>query len=67
MTKTVFSEVKQTNFYAVPLLLLTDKQPAALPLLTQVWLKDANVHGLVALKEIKDEFPTRSNLIGDLA
>ena len=67
MAKTGFSAVKQTNFHGVRLHLIANKQTAALPLPTQVWLKEGNVHDLVALKEIKDELPTGINLFGDKA
>jgi hypothetical protein len=62
-----FSAVKQTNFHGVRLHLIANRQSASLPLPTQVWLKEANVHDLTALKEISDELPTDINLFGDKA
>ena len=44
IAKVGFSAVKQTNFHGVRLHLIANKQTARLPLPTQVWLKEANVH-----------------------
>jgi hypothetical protein len=52
IAKTGFSAVKQTNFHGVRLHLIASKQPNKLPLPSQVWIKEGNVHDLVALKEI---------------
>jgi hypothetical protein len=57
IAKTGFSAIKQTNFHGVRLHLIANKQTNSLPLPTQVWLKEANVHDLAALKEISDELP----------
>jgi hypothetical protein len=54
IAKTGFSAVKQTNFYEVRLQLIANKQASSLPLPTQVWLKEGNVHDLVVLKEISN-------------
>lgn len=62
-----FSAVKQTNFHGVRLHLIACKQIASLPLPVRVWLKEANVHDLTALKEISDELPGGINLFGDKA
>lgn len=67
IAKLGFSAVKQTNFHGVRLHLIANKQTESLPLPTQVWLKQANVHDLTALKEISDELPTGINLFGDKA
>lgn len=67
IAKCGFSAVKQTNFHGVRLHLIANKQSASLPLPTQLWLKEGNVHDLVALKEISDELPTGINLFGDKA
>lgn len=67
IAKCGFSAVKQTNFHGVRLHLIVNKQAASLPLPTQVWLKEGNIHDLVALKEISDELPTGINLFGDKA
>ena len=67
IAKVGFSAVKQTNFHGVRLHLIAKRQTAALPLPTQVWLREANVHDLTALKEISDELPSGINLFGDKA
>lgn len=67
IAKTGYSATKQTHFYGVRLHLIANKQLASLPVPSKVWLKEANVHDLVALKEIKDELPKRINLYGDKA
>lgn len=67
IAKCGFSAVKQTNFHGVRLHLIANKQAASLPLPTQLWLKEGNVHDLIALKEISDELPTGINLFGDKA
>ena len=67
IAKCGFSAVKQTNFHGVRLHLIAKRQTAWLPLPTQVWLKEANIHDLVALKEISDELPKDINLFGDKA
>lgn len=67
IAKTGFSAVKQTHFYGVRLHLIANKQTAALPLPAYIWIKEANVHDLTALKEISDELPSGINLFGDLA
>lgn len=67
IAKTGFSAVKQTNFHGVRLHLIANKRTNSLPLPTQVWLKEGNVHDLTALKEIRDELPEGINLFGDKA
>jgi hypothetical protein len=67
IAKVGFSAVKQTNFHGIRLHLIANKQTASLPLPTQVWLKEANIHDLTALKEIIDELPAGINLFGDKA
>ena len=67
IAKCGFSAVKQTNFHGVRLHLIANRQPGCLPLPTQVWLKEGNVHDLTALKEISDELPPGINLFGDKA
>lgn len=62
-----FSAVKQTHFHGVRLHLIANKQSASLPLPTRIWLKEGNIHDLVALKEISDELPSEINLFGDKA
>jgi hypothetical protein len=62
-----FSAVKQTNFHGVRLHLIANKQTNSLPLPTQVWLKEGNVHDLAVLKEISDQLPRGINLFGDKA
>ncbi len=67
IAKTGFSAVKQTNFHGVRLHLIANKQTGSLPLPSQVWIKEGNVHDLTALKEIKDDLPAGINLFGDKA
>lgn len=67
IAKTGFSAVKQAHFYGVRLHLIANRQTGALPLPSQVWLKEGNVHDLAALREIKDQLPGRINLFGDKA
>lgn len=67
IAKCGFSAVKQTNFHGVRLHLIVNKQTASLPLPTQVWLKEGNVHDLTALKEISNQLPEGINLFGDKA
>lgn len=67
IAKCGFSAVKQTNFHGVRLHLVANKQTKSLPLPIQVWLKEANVHDLTALKEISDQLPAGINLFGDKA
>ena len=67
IAKTGFSATKQTHFHGVRLHLIANKKSAALPLPTKIWLKEGNVHDLVALKEISDELPNGINLFGDKA
>ena len=67
IAKTGYSAVKQTHFYGVRLHLIAAKQPSSLPLPSKIWLKEGNVHDLVALKEISDELPSGINLYGDKA
>jgi hypothetical protein len=61
------SFVKQTHFHGVRLHLLAKKKSNKLPLPNQVWLKQASVHDLTALKEKADELPNFINLFGDKA
>ncbi len=67
IAKTGFSAVKQTHFHGVRLHLIANRRIAALPLPIQIWIKEGNVHDLVALKEISDELPSGINLFGDKA
>lgn len=67
IAKTGYSAVKQTHFYGVRLHLIANKQNSSLPLPSKVWLREGNVHDLVALQEIADELPTAINLYGDKA
>ena len=67
IAKTGYSAVKQTHFYGVRLHLIANKQTSSLPLPSKVWLKEGNVHDLVALQEIADELPPGINLYGDKA
>jgi len=67
IAKCGFSAVKQTNFHGVRLHLIANRRTASLAIPTQMWLKEGNVHNLVALKEISDELPGRINLFGDKA
>jgi hypothetical protein len=67
IAKTGFSAVKQTHFHGVRLHLIANKQTSALPLPSKVWLKEGNLHDLVALQEIADELPPGINLFGDKA
>lgn len=67
IAKTGFSAVKQTNFHGVRLHLVATKQTNSLPLPNQVWIKEGNVHDLVALKEVSHELPSGINLFGDKA
>ena len=67
IAKTGFSAVKQTNFHGVRLHLIATKQTTSLPLPNQVWIKEGNVHDLVALKEVSHELPSGINLFGDKA
>jgi len=62
-----FSAVKQTNFHGVRLHLIARRQTARLPLPTNLWLKEGNVHDLVALREKSDELPSQINLFADKA
>lgn len=67
IAKTGFSAVKQTHFYGVRLHLIANKQTAALPLPAHLWIKEANIHDLTALKEISDQLPNGINLFADKA
>ncbi len=67
ISKTGFSAVKQTHFYGVRLHLIANKQNSSLPLPSKVWLKEGNVHDLIALQEIKGDLPNGINLFGDKA
>lgn len=67
IARTGYSAVKQTHFYGVRLHLIANKQIAALPVPSKVWLKEGNVHDLTALKEIANELPNGINLYGDKA
>ena len=67
IAKTGFSAIKQTHFHGVRLHLIANKQSRQLPIPSQVWLKEGNVHDLVALKEIRAELPSGINLFGDKA
>jgi hypothetical protein len=67
IAKTGFSAVKQTHFHGVRLHLIASRQAGSLPIPTQVWIKEGNVHDLTALKEIADELPSGINLFGDKA
>lgn len=67
IAKTGFSAVKQTHFHGVRLHLIANKQTNCLPLPSQVWLKEGNLHDLVALKQIADHLPAGINLFGDKA
>lgn len=67
MAKCGFSATKQINFHGVRLHLMANKQPGSLPLPSQVWLKEGNVHDLTLLKEISNELPDGINLFGDKA
>ncbi|CAN5680030.1 IS982 family transposase [soil metagenome] len=67
IAKCGFSATKQINFHGVRLHLIANKQTDRLPLPGQVWIKEGNVHDLVALKEITDELPKGINLFGDKA
>lgn len=49
IAKCGFSAVEQTNFHGVRLHLIANRRIAALPLPIQMWLKEGNVHDLVAL------------------
>ena len=62
-----FSAVKQTNFHGVRLHLIGNRQSGSLPLPSKVWIKESNVHDLVALKEVQDELPNSISLFGDKA
>lgn len=65
--KTGFCAAKQIHFYGVRLHLIGNRQAGALPLPMQVWLKEGNIHDLVALREIVDQLPSGINLFGDKA
>jgi hypothetical protein len=67
IAKTGFSAVKQTNFHGVRLHLIANKQTRSLPIPSQVWLREGNIHDLTALKEVKDQLPAGINLFGDKA
>lgn len=67
IAKCGFSAVKQTNFHGVRIHLIAAKRPSSLPLPSQIWLKEGNVHDLVALKEISHQLPSGINLFGDKA
>lgn len=62
-----FSAVKQQSFYGVRLHLLANRKTSSLPLPTKVWITEANVHDLTALREKTDELPSHINLFGDKA
>jgi hypothetical protein len=63
--KTGFCATKQSNFHGVRLHLLAKRQPGCLPIPAKVWLKEGNVHDLVALREIGEELPGAINLFAD--
>lgn len=67
IAKTGFCATKQTNFHGVRLHLIGNRQSGNLPLPAKVWLKEGNVHDLVALLEIHDQLPSGINLFGDKA
>ncbi len=62
-----FSAVKQQSFYGVRLHLIAAKKTSSLPLPTKIWIREANVHDLTALREKTDELPACINLFGDKA
>jgi len=67
IAKTGFCATKQINFHGVRLHLLANRQTGCLPIPAKVWLKEGNVHDLVALREIQDELPGAINLFADKA
>jgi hypothetical protein len=67
LARTGFSAVKQINFHGVRLHLISRRQTNQLPLPAKVWLKEANVHDLTAVREKLDELPGSINLFGDKA
>lgn len=67
IAKTGYCAVKQTHFYGVRLHLIAAKKEGSLPLPGKIWLREGNVHDLVAFKEIADELPGGINLYGDKA
>ena len=54
-------------FHGVRLHLIAKKQTAWLPLPTQVWRREGNVHDLTALREKAEELPAPIFLFGDKA
>ena len=62
-----FSAVKQQHFYGIRLHLIAKKQTARLPLPTQFWMREGNIHDLTALREKAADLPARINLFGDKA
>lgn len=67
IAKTGFCATKQMNFHGVRLHSINNRQSGALPVPTRIWLREGNVHDLVALREIADELPASINLFGDKA
>jgi IS5 family transposase len=47
--------------------LIAHKETKCLSLPTHLWLKEGNVHDLVALREIADELPSEISLYADKA
>lgn len=67
VAKTGFCATKQINFHGVRLHSISNRQAGALPRPARIWLREGNVHDLVALREIADELPAGINLFGDKA
>jgi hypothetical protein len=67
IAKTGFCATKQINFHGVRLHLFANRQPGCLPIPAKLWLKEGNIHDLVALREIGDELPAGINLFADKA
>lgn len=67
MAKTGFCATKQINFHGVRLHLIGNRQLGVLPVPTKVWIKEGNVHDLVALREIVADLPSGINLFADKA
>ncbi len=67
IAKCGFCATKQINFHGVRLHLIGNRRASALPLPARIWLKEGNVHDLVALREIADDLPSGINLFADKA
>ena len=67
IAKRGFCVTKQIHFHGIRLHSICHRRAGALPVPSQIWLREGNVNDLVALREIADELPAGINLFGDKA